>query len=58
MNPIIYFDGLDKISNTPKGEEIVNLLIHITDDSQNSNFQDKYFSGINIDLSKCIFFFI
>jgi ATP-dependent Lon protease len=57
MNPIIYFDELDKISNTPKGEEIVNLLIHITDDSQNCNFQDKYFSGINIDLSKCIFVF-
>ena len=57
MNPIIYFDELDKISNTPKGEEIVNMLIHITDDSQNCNFQDKYFSGINIDLSKCIFVF-
>ena len=57
MNPVIYFDELDKISNTPKGEEIINLLIHITDDSQNCNFQDKYFSGINIDLSKCIFVF-
>ena len=57
MNPIIYFDELDKISKTPKGDEIINLLIHITDDSQNSNFQDKYFSGINIDLSKCIFVF-
>ena len=57
MNPIIYFDELDKISNTPKGDEIINLLIHITDESQNCNFQDKYFSGINIDLSKCIFVF-
>ena len=57
MNPIIYFDELDKISNTPKGEEIINLLIHITDDTQNCNFQDKYFSGININLSKCIFVF-
>ena len=57
INPIIYFDELDKISNTPKGEEIINLLIHITDESQNCNFQDKYFSGINIDLSKCIFVF-
>ena len=57
MNPIIYFDELDKISNTAKGEEISNLLIHITDDSQNMNFQDKYFNGVNIDLSKCIFVF-
>ncbi len=57
MNPIIYFDELDKISNTAKGEEISNLLIHITDESQNMNFQDKYFNGVNIDLSKCIFVF-
>jgi ATP-dependent Lon protease len=57
MNPIIYFDELDKISNTTKGDEITNLLIHITDCSQNSHFQDKYYSGIDIDLSRCLFIF-
>ena len=57
MNPVIYFDELDKISNTSKGEEITNLLIHLTDHSQNSHFQDKYYSGINLDLSRCLFIF-
>jgi len=57
MNPIIYFDELDKISETPKGEEIMNLLIHITDSSQNDRFQDKYYSGIDLDLSRCLFIF-
>jgi ATP-dependent Lon protease len=57
MNPIIYFDELDKISETPKGEEIMNLLIHITDGSQNDRFQDKYFTGIDLDLSRCLFIF-
>ena len=57
LNPIIYFDELDKVSETKRGEEIVNMLIHLTDSTQNSNFQDKYFSGINIDLSKAIFIF-
>jgi len=57
MNPIIYFDELDKISDTPKGEEIMNLLIHITDGSQNDKFQDKYFTGIDLDLSRCLFIF-
>ena len=57
MNPIIYFDELDKISNTYKGDEITNLLIHITDSSQNSHFQDKYYTGIDIDLSRCLFIF-
>jgi len=57
MNPVIFFDELDKISNSPKGNEINSLLIHLTDYSQNTIFNDKYFSGINIDLSKAIFFF-
>jgi ATP-dependent Lon protease len=57
MNPIIYFDELDKISEDLKGKEIVNALIHITDNSQNSTFEDKYFSGIKLDLSKVLFVF-
>jgi ATP-dependent Lon protease len=57
MNPIIYFDELDKVSETPKGDEINNLLIHLTDGSQNDRFQDKYFTGIDFDLSRCLFIF-
>jgi ATP-dependent Lon protease len=57
MNPVIYFDELDKISDTPRGEEIIGILTHLTDTSQNSQFHDKYFSGIDFDLSKCLFIF-
>jgi ATP-dependent Lon protease len=57
MNPIMYFDELDKISGTPHGEEIASLLIHLTDRSQNSSFHDRYFSGIDIDVSQCLFVF-
>ena len=57
MNPVIYFDELDKISDTPKGEEIAGILTHLTDTSQNTEFQDKYFSEIKFDLSKCLFIF-
>ena len=57
MNPVIYFDELDKISETPKGDEIVHMLTHLTDPSQNSLFQDNYFPGINLDLSKALFIF-
>jgi len=57
MNPVIYFDELDKISDTPKGEEIAGILTHLTDTSQNSQFHDKYFSDIDFDLSKCLFIF-
>ena len=57
MNPIIYFDELDKVSETEKGKEIIDILIHLTDKSQNSTLFDKYFSGIDLDFSKCIIIF-
>lgn len=57
MNPVIYFDELDKISDTPKGEEIIGILTHLTDTTQNSQFHDKYFSEIDFDLSKALFIF-
>jgi ATP-dependent Lon protease len=57
MNPIIYFDELDKVSDTPKGEEIIGILTHLTDTTQNSQFHDKYFSEVDFDLSKCLFIF-
>ena len=57
MNPLIFFDELDKISNTPKGEEITGILTHLTDTTQNSQFHDKYFSSVDFDLSKVLFIF-
>lgn len=57
MNPIIYIDELDKVSNTEHGKEIIGVLTHLTDPSQNDNFTDKYFSGVKLDLSKSIVVF-
>lgn len=57
MNPIIYFDELDKISKTEHGNEIASVLTHITDPVQNEHFTDRYFSEVKIDLSKCIIVF-
>ena len=57
MNPVIYFDELDKVSDTAKGEEIIGILTHLTDTSQNSSFTDKYFSEIDLDMSRCLFIF-
>ena len=55
MNPIIFIDELDKISKTEHGKEIVGILTHLLDPTQNDSFQDKYFSGIDLDLSKALF---
>ena len=57
MNPIIFIDELDKVSQTEHGRDIVSILTHLTDPAQNEEFQDKYFSGINIDMSKALIIF-
>ena len=57
MNPIIFIDELDKISNTDHGREIVGILTHLIDSTQNDCFQDKYFNGVDLDLSKALFIF-
>jgi len=57
MNPIIFFDELDKVSETPRGEEIYGVLTHLTDGTQNANYTDRYFDGIPLDMSKAMFIF-
>jgi hypothetical protein len=57
MNPIIYIDEADKISNTDYGKEVGDIMTHMTDPTQNTEFFDKYFSGVPIDLSNVLFIF-
>ena len=57
MNPIIFIDEVDKVSRTEAGREIIGILTHLIDPSQNDGFQDKYFSGVDLDLSKALFVF-
>ena len=57
MNPIIFIDELDKVSKTEHGREIIGILTHLIDPTQNDSFQDRYFHGIDIDLSKALFIF-
>ena len=59
VNPIFYFDELDKCSSTPKGEEIINALVHFTDPAQSDVFRDRYIGNLDIDTSRslCVFSF-
>ena len=56
MNPIIFFDELDKIGEVA-GREISGVLTHLTDLTQNDTISDRYFSDIAFDFSKCLFIF-
>lgn len=53
MNPILYFDELDKVSGTPDGDEIIRILTHLLDPEQNDHIEDRYF-GVEMDLSKAL----
>lgn len=58
MNPIIYCDEIDKISQSHSGSEITGFLIHLIDSTTNHKFNnDEYFSGIEFDLSRALFIF-
>lgn len=54
MNPILYLDELDKISEH-RSREINGILTHLLDEEQNDRFQDNYLSNVNLDLSKILF---
>jgi ATP-dependent Lon protease len=56
-NPVIFFDELDKVSQSEKGDEIIGILTHLIDSTQNCQFHDKYFSELEFDMSKCLFVF-
>jgi len=57
MNPILYFDELDKVSNTEHGQDIYSVLSNVTDPTINTRFSDHYFRGIHFDLSKIFYIF-
>ncbi len=56
-NPILYFDELDKVSQSENGKDIYNFLCYLTDPTQNSKFSDHYFYGMEFDLSKVFYIF-
>jgi ATP-dependent Lon protease len=49
---------LDKISiKNGSSNEIISILIHLTDPNMNNKFQDRFFQGIDFPLNKVIFIF-
>jgi ATP-dependent Lon protease len=54
MNPIIYLDEIDKISNV-RSCELNGVFTHLLDEEQNNKFQDNYLSNVSINLSRVFF---
>jgi len=56
MNPIIFFDELDKVSMSDYGQELIDALNDLTDTTRNHAITDQYL-GVPLDLSHAIFVF-
>lgn len=54
---IIFIDEIDKTGIKYGINEIMNILIHITDPNTNDNFNDKFFQEVTFPLSKVLFIF-
>lgn len=55
---IMYFDELDKcVSKNGQVNELMSILIHLTDPMTNGSFQDRFFQEITFPLNKVIFIF-
>lgn len=55
---IMYFDELDKcVSKNGQANELMSILIHLTDPMTNGSFQDRFFQEITFPLNKVIFIF-
>ena len=55
---IFYFDELDKcVSRSGQVNELMSILIHLTDPMTNNAFQDRFFQEITFPLNKVIFVF-
>lgn len=56
-NLIFLFDELDKVSKSERADDISNVLVHLTDETQNTRFNDRYVGDIDIDVSKSLMVF-
>lgn len=54
-NPIIYFDEVDKISNSDRGYEVMNSLLHLIDKTSNNKCSDDYINQFPHDFSRIMF---
>jgi endopeptidase La len=54
---VMFFDEIDKTGIKHGVNEIMNVLIHLTDPNSNDKFNDKFFQEITFPLNKVLFVF-
>lgn len=57
-SPVIVFDEVDKLpTESSRAQEIVSLLIHLTDPATNKQVHDRYLVNVPMDFSRACFVF-
>ena len=56
-NPLVFFDEVDKLADSAHGDALANVLMAVTDPTQNGQFRDRYLQELALDLSGCVFVF-
>ena len=56
-NPIIFFDELDKIATSAAGQEIANVLIHLTDPQGADTIHDRFLRPVDLSGAILVFAF-
>jgi endopeptidase La len=54
---VMFFDEIDKTGMKHGVNEIMNVLIHLTDPNTNDKFNDKFFQEVTFPLNKVLFIF-
>ena len=54
---VMFFDEIDKTGIKHGVNEIMNVLIHLTDPNSNDKFNDKFFQEVTFPLNKVLFVF-
>jgi len=54
---VMFFDEIDKTGIKHGVNEIMNVLIHLTDPNTNDKFNDKFFQEVTFPLNKVLFVF-
>lgn len=57
MSQVMLFDEVDKACASDRGAAIINALIHLTDDTTNTHFHDRYLGDVDLDMSRSLMIF-
>lgn len=53
QNALFVIDEVDKLSDTPKGQEVAEAILELTDPTRSQRWEDSYFEGVPFPLNQC-----